>query len=312
MKIFKSRAFLIIAFVLIVWVLANVILYEPDIPLEQLKASYTTASSKFIDIDGMQVHYRIEGEGEPLVLIHGTGSMLQTWDEWTTLLSRHYKVIRMDIPAFGLTGPTTDGIYNDSMYVNFIEHFSKSIGLDSFNLAGNSLGGLIAWKYAAAYPQKVKKLILVDPGGFHEINDKGGSFIFKLAKNYPGFTHLVSKIGTHFIIEKTLHEVYYDDSKISGHKKTMYAELNRREGNRNAFIERRRSMRESREEDLKPITAPTLVMWGKEDVLIDVREAEHFKTIPNASFVFYDKVGHCPEEEIPERSAADVMRFLDM
>jgi pimeloyl-ACP methyl ester carboxylesterase len=310
MKILKSRVFLIIASVFIIWVLANIILYEPDIPIEKLKASYTNASSKFIEIDGMQVHYRIEGEGEPLVLIHGTGSMLQTWDEWTTLLSPHYKIVRMDIPAFGLTGPTADGIYHDSMYVNFLERFTNGIGLDSFHLAGNSLGGSIAWKYAAANPQKVKKLILVDPGGFHKVNDKGGSFIFKMAKNYPRLTHLFSKIGTHYIVEKTLREVYYDDSKITEQRKKMYADLNKREGNRHAFIERRRSVSESSEEELKAITAPTLVMWGKEDVLLDVREAEHFKAIPNASFVLYDKVGHCPEEEIPERSAADVLRFL--
>jgi pimeloyl-ACP methyl ester carboxylesterase len=310
MRFYKSKAFLITVSILLVWILANVILYEPDIPVEKLKEKYTTASSKFIEVDGMQVHYRIEGEGEPLVLIHGTASMLQTWDEWTNLLSPHYKIIRMDIPAFGLTGPRIDGNYNDSMYVGFIDRFTAKLGLDSFYLAGNSLGGLAAWKYAAAYPQKVKKLILVDPGGFHEINDKGGSFIFKLAKNYPRFTDLFSKIGTHYIIEKTLREVYYDDSKITEHKKKMYAELNQRTGNRHAFVERRRSVGVSREEELKAIIAPTLVMWGTEDVLIDVREADHFKKIAHSSFVSYDKTGHCPQEEIPERSAADVMRFL--
>ena len=78
MKILKSKAFIIIASILAVWVVANVILYEPDIPIEQLKAEYANAQSKFIEVDGMQVHYRIEGEGEPLVLIHGTGAMLQT------------------------------------------------------------------------------------------------------------------------------------------------------------------------------------------------------------------------------------------
>ena len=310
MKFFKSRAFLIIAFIFSLWVIANIILYEPDIPVEQLKKKYTTAASKLIEIDGMQVHYRIEGEGEPLVLIHGTGAMLQTWDEWTNLLSPHYKIIRMDIPAFGLTGPRADGIYSDSMYVNFIEQFVKKIGVDSFYLGGNSLGGLIAWKYAAAYPQKVKKLVLVDPAGFHEFNDKGGSFIFKLARNFPRLTSLVSKIGTHYFVEKTLHEVYFDDSKITVQDKRMYAELNQREGNRHAFVERAKYAHNCSEEELKPITAPTLIMWGKEDVLIDVREVEHFKKIAHTAEVIYDSVGHCPQQEIPERSAADVMRFL--
>ena len=310
MKILKSKAFIIIGSILLVCIAANVILYEPDIPVEQLKTKYTNAQSKFVEIDGMQVHYRIEGEGEPLVLIHGTGAMLQTWDDWVSSLSPHYKVIRMDIPAFGLTGPRADGVYNDSMYVDFIEQFTKKVGVDSFYLGGNSLGGLIAWKYAAAYPQKVKKLILVDPGGFHEVNDKGGSFIFKLARNYPHLTDIVSKIGTHYFVEKTLREVYADDSKITEQRKKMFAELNQRAGNRHAFVERAKYVHQCNEDELKTITAPTLIMWGKEDVLIDVREAEHFKKIAHTTEVIYDNVGHCPQEELPERSAADVLRFL--
>ena len=90
----------------------------------------------------------------------------------------------------------------------------------------------------------------------------------------------------------------------------MYAELNRRTGNRHSFVERARYALQCSDEELKPITCPTLVMWGKEDVLIDVREAEHFKKLPAATFVFYPQTGHCPQEENPERSAADVMRFL--
>ena len=104
--------------------------------------------------------------------------------------------------------------------------------------------------------------------------------------------------------------MYADDSKITEQERTMYAELNRRSGNRHSFVERVRQSHECSEEDLIPITCPTLVMWGKEDVLIDVREAEHFKKLPTPTFVFYDKTGHCPQEENPERSAADVMRFL--
>lgn len=105
MKLFKSKLFIALAVLLGIVVVANVILYEPDIPLEELKAKYANAQSKFIEIDGLQVHYRIEGEGEPFVLVHGTGSVLQSWDGWAQLLSPHFKIIRMDIPAFGLTGP---------------------------------------------------------------------------------------------------------------------------------------------------------------------------------------------------------------
>ena len=90
----------------------------------------------------------------------------------------------------------------------------------------------------------------------------------------------------------------------------MYAELNQREGNRHAFVERARFTHQCTEEELATIRAPALIMWGKEDQLIDVREAEHFKKIATTSLALYDNVGHCPQEELPERSASDVIRFL--
>lgn len=310
MKFLKSKWLMIPAALVGLLVIVNVILYEADIPAQELIPTYTNAQSQFLELDGMQVHYRIEGEGQPLVLIHGTGAMLQTWDEWTNILSPHYKIIRMDIPAFGLTGPRADNNYSDSMYVDFVNQLVTKLGIDSFCLAGNSLGGLIAWQYAAAYPQKVTKLILIDPAGFHKLNKKGGSFIFNLARKYPGFTDLVAKIGTHFFIKKTLTEVFYDDTKVTDERVKLYADLNRRTGNRHAFVERARFIYEHSEEELKPIVTPTLIMWGKEDVLIDVAEAAHFQKIKSSSLVVYSKVGHVPQEEIPEQSAADAMRFL--
>ncbi|HLP51346.1 MAG TPA: alpha/beta hydrolase [Chitinophagales bacterium] len=310
MKFIKSKAFIVVVSLLAVWAIVNILLYEPDIPVEDLKPKYTTTASKFIEIDGQQVHYRIEGEGEPLVLIHGTGAILQTWDGWVNLLSPYYKVIRMDIPAFGLTGPRADGNYSDSVYVDFINQFVTQLGVDSFHLAGNSLGGLIGWKYAAAHPDKVKKLVLIDPAGFHDVNRKGGSLIFMLARNYPGVTSTFSKIGTKYFVKRTLNEVYYDDTKVDDKRRAMYTDLNRRTGNRRAFLDRAKYIRESSEDDLVPITAPTLVMWGREDVLIDVAMAAHFKKIANSTELIYDKVGHSPQEEIPEESAKDVMVFL--
>ncbi len=284
--------------------------YEPDLPFEQLKASYANTSSKFMEVDNMQVHYRIEGNGPPLLLIHGTGAMLQTYDEWTKILSPHYTVIRMDIPAFGLTGPRGDGNYSDTMYVSFINQFVNKLGIDSFCVAGNSLGGLIAWKYTVAFPGKVKKLILIDPAGFYELNLAKGSFVFNLARNHPNITKWVSKIGTHHIIKHTLNEVFYDDTKVTAEKLKTYTELNQRTGNRDAFADRAQFVYQSTDKELTTISCPTLILWGKEDVLINVGEAEHFKNISNSSFIFYDKIGHIPQEENSEKSAADVLAFL--
>jgi pimeloyl-ACP methyl ester carboxylesterase len=311
MKTIKTRLLIIAALFLSGSCVFLFSIYEPDIPLEQLKASYANSNSKFMEIDGLKVHYRIEGKGKPLLLIHGTGAMLQTFDVWTAILSPHYQIIRLDIPAFGLTGPRADGNYSDTMYVSFINRFLKNLRIDSCYVGGNSLGGLIAWKYAAAFPERVKKLILIDPAGFYELNQTKGSFVFNLARKHPKFTKLISKLGTQHFIKKTLNEVFFDNTKVTNERLKTYADLNRRNGNRDAFADRAQFVHQSNKNELTAITCPSLVMWGKEDRLINVGEATHFRLIPNVQFKFYEKVGHIPQEEIPEVSAKDVLDFLN-
>ena len=133
-----------------------------DIPVEELKKTYADGTSRFVPVGGMDVHYRDEGRGFPLVLIHGTAASLHTWDGWATALSGDFRVIRMDLPAFGLTGPAPDRDYRIGAYVRFIDDFLDTIGVTRCHLAGNSLGGLIAWNYALAHPAKVDRMILVD------------------------------------------------------------------------------------------------------------------------------------------------------
>ena len=287
-----------------------VILQKSDIPLEALKGKYCNDASKFIEMDGMNVHYKIEGEGNPIVLIHGTGSVLQTWDEWTDSLVRHnYKVIRLDMPGFGITGPRKDNDYSIKMYVNFLDKFMQKIGIDTFALSGNSLGGEIAWCYAATFPQKVKELILVDPSGFYAKDKKNGAIVFKLAR-IKWMAALMSKIDTKMIVEKTVKDVYEDDSKIKPSTVQMYYDMSLRAGNRASFSAR---VQQIGKEVLPPVSAihsPTLIMWGKQDKLIDISMAEHFKAIPNSTLIVYEGVGHSPQEEIPAKSVSDVLSFM--
>jgi len=128
----------------------------------------------------MNVHYRDEGEGFPIVLIHGTAASLHTWDDWTDELKKTNRVIRMDLPAFGITGPNKNADYSLQAYTDFLNSFIDKLKLEKFHLAGNSLGGNIAWNYAADYPQKVEKLILVDASGLP--TNKEPPSIFKMAK----------------------------------------------------------------------------------------------------------------------------------
>ncbi len=305
-----KKLFRILAFLAVVLFIAFFAIQKKSIPLEELKKKYTNASSRFLEMDGMQVHYRVEGEGKPVVLVPGTGSVLQTWDGWTdSLVKNHYKVIRLDMPAFGLTGPRKDNDYSVKMYVDFLDRFLHQIGIDTFALGGNSLGGQIAWCYAAAHPVKVTELILVDPGGFYSKEKGNGAIIFKLAK-IKWLASLMSRIDTKMIVEKTVKDVYEDDSKIKKETLQMYYDMSMREGNREAFSARVQQIGKDVPPDVTLIKVPTLIQWGRQDKLIDISMSEHFTGIPNSKLMVYEGVGHSPQEEIPAKSVSDVLAFL--
>jgi pimeloyl-ACP methyl ester carboxylesterase len=284
--------------------------WQEDLPLGQLQARYGGGASRYVDIDGLSVHYRDEGSGPPIVLIHGSGASLHTWEGWAASLTQGgYRVIRLDLPGFGLTGPSPRGDYRTAAYVAFIERFVSQLGLDRFVLGGNSLGGLIAWRYAVGMPQRLRGLILVDATGYSL--KRPAPLAFKLGKLpllVPLFTHL----NPRWMAGLTLRRSYGDPSRVSDELIDRYSQLSLRPGNRAAFIARAGLSFEDRTEDLHSLQLPTLVMWGKKDNLVPVTMASRFAgDIPGATLQVYDDLGHVPMEEEPTRSAADTKRFLD-
>ena len=155
---FKKKYILYIVLVVFILLIKGAV--YSDISVEALKAEYANEYSKFIEVNEMQVHYRDEGKGFPIILIHGTASSLHTWNDWTKELTQTYRVIRMDLPAFGITGPNKNADYSIKAYTQFLHQFLAKMEVDKFYLVGNSLGGNIAWNYAAEYPEKIEKLIL--------------------------------------------------------------------------------------------------------------------------------------------------------
>ena len=278
-----------------------------DIPLADLKRQYGGAPSRFLDIQGQEVHYRDEGQGPPLVLLHGTGSSLHTWDAWTDALRGKFRVIRMDLPGFGLTGPSPDGDYRIAAYVAFLDAFRKRLGLETFALAGNSLGGQIAWSYAVAHPAQVEALVLVDPAGYPI---ERPVLLFRIAR-VPGLSWLMTKLDPGRLTAKTLHDAYGDQSKVTPALVERYRDLALREGNREAFVARASTRGQDLSADIPKVRAPTLILWGALDRLVPLAHAERFRrAIPGAKLAVYPGVGHVPMEEIGERSASDAAAFL--
>lgn len=282
---------------------------NPDKSLASLKPLYTDDQSQWTEIGGMDVHYKKEGKGEAVVLIHGTGASLHTWDGWTGILDDHFTVYRLDLPAFGLTGPDPDGDYTIDAYVSFIHEFVTQQGIDSFSIAGNSLGGYIAWAYTAAHPNKIDNQILLDAAGYPHEGDSE-ALAFKVATN-PILRPLLKHLTPKSFIEKNLIQVYADDSKVTEELVTRYHDMTLRTGNRQAFIDRVYTEHKDISDQIKNISAPTLVMWGAEDSWVDVDNANKFiNDLQNATLKMYEGVGHVPMEEIPITSGKDALAFL--
>jgi pimeloyl-ACP methyl ester carboxylesterase len=282
--------------------------YYDDIALVHLKKRFTYPDSKFMDIEGMQVHYRVRSTGKPLLLLHGTGASMQTWDPWINELADDFEIITLDLPAFGLTGPNPKHDYSIVMYVRVVDVLMRKLKIDSFAIAGNSLGGLIAWKYAAEHPSKVTDLVLIDAAGFPR--NQPLPLAMRLAKD-PIVGKVMLKITPMSLLVKSLKEVYSDDSKVTPDLIDRYFSLLRRPGNRQAYVDRVKQPLAIDTRQLSGLKMPVLIEWGGEDAWIPVGDATKFKqAIPQAEVKIYPKAGHVPMEEIPTITAGDAKAFL--
>jgi pimeloyl-ACP methyl ester carboxylesterase len=283
-----------------------------DISVEDLKNDYANEQSQFIEVNEMQVHFRDEGEGFPIVLVHGTAASLHTWDAWTHELKKTNRVIRLDLPAFGITGPNKNADYSLEAYTTFLHSFLEKLQLKKFHIAGNSLGGNIAWNYTADYPENVEKLILVDASGLP--TNKQPPAIFKMAKT-PLLKTLFLYVTPKILIKKNIEEVYADDSKITDELVDRYHKMALRVGNRKAFIDRAKtdfgldSIVNIKK--LKSIQTPTLLIWGAQDLWIPLGNGIRMdRILVNSRLEILENSGHVPMEENPKESLEILKNFL--
>lgn len=309
----KKIILIALASIVVAITLVFIFFGKSDLDLAYLKDKYAQSPSQFVSIDGMEVHFRDEGflqDSLPLVLIHGTGASLHTFDEWTNTLKETRRVLRMDLPAFGLTGPFPDADYSIENYVDFIQKFLTKNGIQKCILGGNSLGGNIAWQFTAKYPQKVEKLILIDASGYPSAS-KSIPLAFRLGR-IPVVNKLLTFITPYNVIQKSVENVYFDKSKVSKELVDRYYELTLRAGNRRAFVDRMNLEKQKSDVTaIQTIKQPTLILWGDQDLLIPVENAHRFhEDLPNDTLVILKNLGHVPMEEDSERSLKAVIAFI--
>jgi len=313
MKLPLKLITLLLTVILIVVTLITLLFGYRDIPLEDLKAKYTTPASAFVKVDGMDVHYRDEGEMSdsiPIVLLHGTASSLHTYDQWASQFKKDYRVVRMDLAAFGLTGPFPNRDYSVDNYVSFLHDFLTAKGIDKCILAGNSLGGAIAWNFTAKHPEMVDKLILIDASGYPTVA-KSTPIAFKLGQ-IPVLKSLLTFITPRFLVKSSVENVYADKSKVDKKLVDRYFDLTLRKGNRQAFVDRMALINQTSNADkIKQIQQPTLIIWGEQDLLIPVSNAHLFhEDLPKNELVILKNSGHVPMEESPAESLEKLLSFL--
>ena len=298
--------------------LAIPLVRAPDRPVETLVARWAPPPSQFLDLQGQLVHYRDEGpraDPAPIVLLHGTSASLHTWEGWAKALRGQRRVISLDLPAFGLTGPFAGPYagqaYTGEHYARFVLDVLDKLAVPRFVVAGNSLGGEVAWRIAAAVPQRVAALVLVDSAGYPV---EGGRIPlgWQIAR-LPVLGRVTEHLLPRPFIVQGLAAVYADPKRITEAQVDRYFELTLREGNRAALVQRAQTW--SRSEGVARITgvsAPTLVLWGgRDEVLLPALAQRFIADIPGARLQVFDDLGHVPQEEDPARTVAVVKVFLD-
>lgn len=291
-------------------------LRRDDIPYQSLETVYASASSEFLTLsDGVKIHYRDEGlpDGDVLVLTHGFAASLHTWEPWVERLAGDYRIISLDLPGHGLSRNPIASKMNPGYFGETIAEMTMQLGIDKFVLVGNSMGGATAWQFALEYPDRLEGLVLVAASGWPNEGDEDQPLIFRLLGN-PVARALIKDLDTSGLVKSGLEGSFFDSSFATEEMIERYVSLARAPGHREGILTMttQRDDRVSATAELVgQIAVPTLILHGREDNVVPSDGAGKFAAaIEGAELIVYEQVGHLPQEEIADQSAADLVDFL--
>jgi pimeloyl-ACP methyl ester carboxylesterase len=309
MDVMKSMVTIIALGVLAILIGVGLWLYTPDAPLAGLEAKYLNGPGDYLQVAGMRLHVRDSGprDAPAVILLHGFGASLHTWEAWAQRLSADHRVVRFDLPGFGLTGPDPTGDYSDGRSLTVIAALMDRLGIAHATLIGNSLGGKLAWKFAAENPGRIDRLILISPDGY-----ASPGFEYGKAPEVPAMLKLLPYVLPRPLLRMTLAPAYGDPKRLTEATLTRYRDMMLAPGVRRAIIDRTSPvMLVDPVPILSSIHTPTLLLWGEKDGMIPIgNAADYMRTLPNATLVTLPGLGHVPFEESPDASLAPVRTFL--
>ena len=284
-------------------------LWTPDLHRRLLLSRYSGVNDSVVEVAGIRLQVRDQGHpsAPPVVMLHGFGASLQTWESWADSLSREHRVVCFDLPGFGLTGPDPTGTYSDERSLAILAALMEHLGLCCVDLVGHSLGGRYAWQFAAEHPHRVRRLVLVAPDGF-----ASGFPAHLLGAGPPAWAPMLRYILPKFLVWLDLAIAFGDPRRLRWAMVTRYFDMLRAPGVRSALLARwsQIHMLDPRP-TLASIRVPTLLVWGTRDRLAPASQAYGLKSaIPGSQIEWIAGVGHMPQEELPLQTIAIVAAFL--
>lgn len=310
----KHEAGLKLGTILIGVTLATVLLggcwlYTPDKPRAVLEQLYLRQASDMLDVASTQLHVRDDGpkDAPVIILLHGFGSSLHTFEPWAEALKADYRVVRLDLPGSGLSPPDPTGDYTDARSIALILVLMDDLGIETATLVGNSIGGRIAWNMAVDHPERVSKLVLISPDGF-----ASPGFAYGEAADVPTVMKAMRFTLPKSAIRPNLAASYGDPGLLTEATVKRYHDLMLAPGGRGALLKRmEQTVLTDPATRLPQIKAPVLLLWGRKDRLIPFsNSADYTKLLADSRLVAFKDLGHVPMEEDPAQSLAPLKAFL--
>ncbi len=284
-------------------------LWTPDLPRAELESRYLEARSDERTVGPWHLHLRDSGprQAPAVVFLHGFGASLQTWDAWSPGLMKTHRVIRFDLPGSGLSPPDPANDYTDARSLQLLLHVLDDLGLSRATLVGHSMGGRIAWTFAAQHPERTERLVLVAPDGF-----ASEGFEYGKPPQVPAIMGWMRHVLPQFVLRMNLKSAYAQADFLSDALTTRYHELLLAPGARGAMLERlKQTVLQDPVPLLRQIKAPTLLVWGEADAIIPSSNARDYLLAIEGSRLFLSPgAGHLPHEEAAEVSLQAVVDFL--
>jgi pimeloyl-ACP methyl ester carboxylesterase len=257
---------------------------------------------KFTKIDNLLVRYLDKNKrGVPLLLLHGLGGSIESWNNNINFLSTKFRIIALDLPGFGLSDKPKIS-YSIKFYVNFLEKFIQRIKLNHLFIIGSSLGGHIAVEFTLKNRKMVDKLILISPAG-------------SLPKSFKGTRELkryIRIVNARSSEEISRILISMDNSMVNrSYAESMYERLSL-PGAKQAFISALKgSARAQRyNNQLEKIDTSMLLIWGKKDRMIPLKFIRPFMEHGNSRIIIIENCGHRPHVENPRLFNKEVKDYL--